>query len=515
MSDVVILGSIIVATLCAAATGFMFSEVRERFLIILALGEGFLVAIVARAVLDASYPVSAVIWVSGLLVAALACVYLGRFVQQCRRESPHTAWGFGAIGLVWAIEVGLLVGGFWVLLAMPFIAVATGLVVLAIWLMDAERFADHQIAAWWLSTGLAAVASFIVGWTLAASVAVTVGGFDAEYVIIRDYNITVDQLDLLIFAPGALLASIAAGAVGTRSPRRIVLLSLVTMSLVILGFQILVDGGWYLTARERVGAPGAALALVLGVTCIAWLLRPASRAASNLPTAVTRLFGAACLLVVFEIALLLDNEEVVFWGGIALAAVIGIIARRWWLVPLIPTALIILLNIHVRLFGEIVRLPPEYGWEVEFAPFAFALSLWFASLFSALVGTVIGYVATMDRWHLRTYGLPALLLTLPTLGVFWLDELGAMILFAVAFAIGCVMRPARLWGVWLGAIIVWWLASGVYSVFGDLVEETPIDYMIESIPFTALLVLLPMSLGRWFGRRPDIRHRGQQEIRRA
>jgi hypothetical protein len=232
-------------------------------------------------------------------------------------------------------------------------------------------------------------------------------------------------------------------------------------------------------------------------------------------TAIIRLFSAVCLLVLFEIALLLDNAGIVFWGGVAIATVIGVLARRWWVVPLIPTALIILLNIHVRLFGEIVRLPPEYGWEVEFAPFAFAVSLWFASLFAALFGAVIGYVATMDRWHLRAYGLPALLLTLPILGVFWLDELGAVMLFAIAFAIGSVMRPARLWGIWLGAIVVWWLASGVYSMFGDLVEKTPIDYMIESIPFTALLVLLPMSLGRWVRGIHGSWRRGQQEIGQA
>jgi hypothetical protein len=228
--------------------------------------------------------------------------------------------------------------------------------------------------------------------------------------------------------------------------------------------------------------------------------------------ATSRLLIAASLLVFFEIALLVGDVDLVFWGGVALAAVMGIIARRWWLVPLVPTALIILLNVHVRIFGEIVRLPPEYGWEVEFAPFAFAFSLWFATLFAALVGTLIGYAATMHHWQLRTYGLPALFLTLPTLGVFWLEELGAFILFTVAFAIGFVMRPARLWGVWLGAIIVWWLASGAYSVFGDRVEETPIDFMVVSIPFTALLVFLPMSLGRWFRGMHASWRRSQQEM---
>jgi hypothetical protein len=114
--------------------------------------------------------------------------------------------------------------------------------------------------------------------------------------------------------------------------------------------------------------------------------------------------------------------------------------------------------------------------------------------------------------HLREYGLPLLLLTLPTIGIFWLDELGALILVAVAFAIGLVLRPAHIWIVWLGTIVLWWLAGGAYSVFGNpppvdpALEETPLSFMVETIPFTALLVLLPMFLGRIIGRmQPEYR----------
>jgi hypothetical protein len=113
---------------------------------------------------------------------------------------------------------------------------------------------------------------------------------------------------------------------------------------------------------------------------------------------------------------------------------------------------------------------------------------------------------------LRTYGVSLLLLSLPTLGIFWLDELGALILFVVAFAIGLILRPPHLWIVWLGAIVLWWLAGGAYSVFGDPppvdpeLEETPISFMVETIPFTAVLVLLPMFLGRVISRlKPEYR----------
>ena len=118
----------------------------------------------------------------------------------------------------------------------------------------------------------------------------------------------------------------------------------------------------------------------------------------------------------------------------------------------------------------------------------------------------------LQRRHLREYGLPLLLLTIPTIGIFWLDELGALILFLVALSIGLVLRPAHLWIVWLGTIVLWWLAGGAYSVLDNPSpvdqepEETPLSFMFETIPFTALLVLLPMFLGRLVGRlQPEYR----------
>jgi hypothetical protein len=126
---------------------------------------------------------------------------------------------------------------------------------------------------------------------------------------------------------------------------------------------------------------------------VSWEVVPGKDATmSSERTALTRLLDAVWLLLLFEVALLLDEERIVFVTGLIVAAAIGYVLRSWWMAPLIPVAMILILNVHVRLFGEIVELPPEYGWEVEFAPFLFAVFLTVASLVAALIGTAIGKI---------------------------------------------------------------------------------------------------------------------------
>jgi hypothetical protein len=107
----------------------------------------------------------------------------------------------------------------------------------------------------------------------------------------------------------------------------------------------------------------------------------------------------------------------------------------------------------------------------------------------------------LNRHRLTEWGVPALILALPIFGVFWFDALGALLLALVAFGIGLFLRPKHLWIIWIEAILLWWLAGGAWSQWGEdaaagEAEETVFSFMIETIPFTALLVLLPMFLGR-------------------
>jgi hypothetical protein len=112
------------------------------------------------------------------------------------------------------------------------------------------------------------------------------------------------------------------------------------------------------------------------------------------------------------------------------------------------------------------------------------------------------HLDTPGRGRLIQSGLPAALLALPIFGIFWLDEVGAILIAVVALAVGLFLRPAHLWVVWIQSIIIWWIAGGVYSLVGDSSgngDETVLSFMIEAIPFTAMLILLPLFLGRVIG----------------
>lgn len=108
---------------------------------------------------------------------------------------------------------------------------------------------------------------------------------------------------------------------------------------------------------------------------------------------------------------------------------------------------------------------------------------------------------SLNRHQPTEWGVPALLLALPILGVFWLDAFGGLMLLIVSFGIGWLLRPKHLWIIWIEAIALWWLAGGAWSLWGDETapgeaEETVFSFMIETVPFTAIGVLLPMFIGR-------------------
>jgi hypothetical protein len=137
---------------------------------------------------------------------------------------------------------------------------------------QSPRLANHPEIAWWLSTVFAAVAGFIAGWAVAAKTVFSVGGFDAEYVITRDYGISFHLLDYLILTPAVLLAAVGAGVMGTHSAWRTAFLGLTALVTMTAIFSVLVSTDWYGAARENVAYPGAAVLAIAGLVVVARML---------------------------------------------------------------------------------------------------------------------------------------------------------------------------------------------------------------------------------------------------
>lgn len=101
----------------------------------------------------------------------------------------------------------------------------------------------------------------------------------------------------------------------------------------------------------------------------------------------------------------------------------------------------------------------------------------------------------------REIALPLILLFIPVL--LSLVSYGEYLIGCapVAFVIGLILKPKRLWPIWMGAIALVWLSYGTAtllhlpSVEGGG-EETVGSFMFESVIFMAILVLLPLWLGR-------------------
>ena len=71
-----------------------------------------------------------------------------------------------------------------------------------------------------------------------------------------------------------------------------------------------------------------------------------------------------------------------------------------------------------------------------------------------------------------------------------------VVLPLAAFAIGFVLRPRHVWLIWLGAVVIQWIAMGVLGVYADPEDETVPSLLIEAFPWMAMGVLLPVWLGR-------------------
>ena len=102
--------------------------------------------------------------------------------------------------------------------------------------------------------------------------------------------------------------------------------------------------------------------------------------------------------------------------------------------------------------------------------------------------------ASQQHW------LPLLLLVVPIGLVVWGTELEfalfLLILPAAALAVGFVLRPRHGWFVWLGAVVIQWVAMGVLGKYADPEDETVLSLILEAFAWMAIGVLFPVWLGR-------------------
>lgn len=102
----------------------------------------------------------------------------------------------------------------------------------------------------------------------------------------------------------------------------------------------------------------------------------------------------------------------------------------------------------------------------------------------------------------REHWLPLLLLVLPIGYVVWNSDADSWLpllpLPIAALVIGFVLRPRHVWIVWLGAVVIQWIAMGVLGKYGDPgPDETVLSLILEAFAWMAMGVLLPVWLGRF------------------
>ena len=109
-------------------------------------------------------------------------------------------------------------------------------------------------------------------------------------------------------------------------------------------------------------------------------------------------------------------------------------------------------------------------------------------------------IAAWLKGTLGEHWLPLALLVAPIGVVVWGTELESapflLILPLAAFAIGWWLRPRHVWFVWLGAVVIQWVAMGVLGKYADPEDESVASLIIEAFPWMAIGVLVPMWLGR-------------------
>jgi len=94
-------------------------------------------------------------------------------------------------------------------------------------------------------------------------------------------------------------------------------------------------------------------------------------------------------------------------------------------------------------------------------------------------------------------------LTMPLAFVFVAGEL-LLLLVPVALVVGYLLRPRTIWPLWLWTVAVIWIVN-VFVAIADSRSwsdsgETVASFVFESLVLMAVLVLLPLWLGRLIAR---------------
>lgn len=101
----------------------------------------------------------------------------------------------------------------------------------------------------------------------------------------------------------------------------------------------------------------------------------------------------------------------------------------------------------------------------------------------------------------RTIALPLGLLFIPVLLSLVARGEWLVASVPVAIVIGFLVRPPRLWPIWIGSTLIVWASYGITWLFfrsaiGDTGGETIWTFMFETATFMLILVLVPLGFGR-------------------
>lgn len=102
---------------------------------------------------------------------------------------------------------------------------------------------------------------------------------------------------------------------------------------------------------------------------------------------------------------------------------------------------------------------------------------------------------------LREHRLPLLILVPPIAWVVWQSDADTvfplLVLPFVALLVGLALRPRHVWLLWLGSVVIEWIAVGLMGKYDDPSgNETAASIMIEAFAWMLFGVLIPVALGR-------------------
>ena len=117
----------------------------------------------------------------------------------------------------------------------------------------------------------------------------------------------------------------------------------------------------------------------------------------------------------------------------------------------------------------------------------------------------------------REHWLALVILSMPIHWVVWQSEADTVVPFLllplVAFGVGYRLQPRHLWLLWLGSVVLEWVALGVWGKYRDPgPDETVASLLIEAFAWMLLGVLLPAWVGRRLRAIGEERHQPDRSV---